>query len=306
VLENDRNAAAYLTRDFDAQWNDDAHHTLHVLLTGEHEGYYEDYADKPAERLARCLKEGFGYQGEPSPHRGGKPRGSPSAALPPTAFVLFLQNHDQIGNRAHGERLGALVASDAALLAASAVLLLAPAPPMLFMGEEWGALEPFAYFCDMSAELNEKIRQGRRREFARFGRFADAHELPDPASAATFEAARLDWTRVSVARHAHWLEQYRRLLAIRQRDNVPLVPLIRSGRCSLTENADAFAVDWGLGDRSILHLLANLAPAAAPMIGRTAGRVIYATHPDIRGTVSNNELPPWSVTWLLESGRVST
>jgi maltooligosyltrehalose trehalohydrolase len=289
----------------DAQWNDDVHHCLHVILTGEADGYYADYAERAHALLCRALAHGFAYQGEISSYQGTA-RGEPSAHLPPTAFVSFLQNHDQIGNRAHGERLGALVASDAALLAATAVLLLAPAPPMLFMGEEWGALEPFAYFCDLSAELNEKIRQGRRREFARFGRFADAHELPDPASAATFEAARLDWTRVSVARHAHWLEQYRRLLAIRQRDIVPLVPLIRSGRCSLTENANAFAVDWGLADRSTLHLLANLAPAAAPMVGRTAGRVIYATHPDIRGTVSNNELPPWSVTWLLESGRVST
>ena len=109
VLENDDNTASHLAGNFDAQWNDDGHHVLHVLLTGEREGYYADYAEEPAARLARCLKEGFIYQGEPSPYRGGKPRGSPSADLPPTAFVLFLQNHDQVGNRAFGERLTQVV-----------------------------------------------------------------------------------------------------------------------------------------------------------------------------------------------------
>jgi len=310
VLENHANEAHLLgaagaSDTHDAQWNDDVHHCLHVILTGESDGYYADYAARPHTLLCRALAQGFAYQGEISSYSGAT-RGEPSALLPPTAFVSFLQNHDQIGNRAHGERLAALVANDAARLAATALLLLAPAPPMLFMGEEWGALEPFAYFCDMSAELNEKIRQGRRREFARFGRFAATHELPDPAAAATFEAAKLDWTRLSEARHAHWLEQYRRLLAIRQRDIVPLVPRIRSGRCSPAEDSGAFAVDWGLADHSILHLVANLAPAAAPMVGRTAGRVIFATHPDIRAAVSNNELPPWSVTLLLERGRVRT
>ncbi len=108
VLENDKNESAHLARDFDAQWNDDGHHVLHVLLTGEREGYYGDYAENPAAALARCLKDGFIYQGEPSRHRGGESRGTPTATLPPTAFVLFLQNHDQIGNRAFGERLTTL------------------------------------------------------------------------------------------------------------------------------------------------------------------------------------------------------
>jgi malto-oligosyltrehalose trehalohydrolase len=310
VLENNANEAHHLgapgaPATHDAQWNDDIHHCLHVILTGETDGYYADYAERPHALLCRTLAQGFAYQGEVSPYQGGA-RGEPSAHLPPTAFVSFVQNHDQIGNRAQGERLSMLVKSDAARLAAAAVLLLAPAPPMLFMGEEWGALEPFPYFCDMSAELTVKIREGRREEFARFGKFADAHELPDPGSATTFEAAKLDWTRLSQAHHAHWLEQYRRLLAIRQRDIVPLVPLIRSGKCSLLEEKGAFAVDWTLKDDSVLHLLANLTPEAAPIVGRAAGRVLFATHPDISGAVSSNELAPWSVTWLLERGRVST
>jgi len=311
VLENHANEAHHLgapgaAATHDAQWNDDIHHCLHAILTGETDGYYADYAARPHALLCRTLAEGFAYQGEASPYQDGKARGEKSAHLPPTAFVSFLQNHDQIGNRAHGERLSELVASDAARLAAAAVLLLAPAPPMLFMGEEWGALEPFPYFCDMSAELTVKIREGRRREFARFGKFAGDLELPDPASAATFEAAKLIWPRRSHARHAYWLEQYRRLLAIRHRDVVPLVPLIRSGTCSRLKDPGAFAVDWRLEDDSVLHLLANLSPASAPIVGHAAGRVIYATHPDIRGAVSSNELAPWSVTWLLERGRVRT
>jgi 1,4-alpha-glucan branching enzyme len=177
---------------------------------------------------------------------------------------------------------------------------------MLFMGEEWGAPEPFPYFCDMSAELTVKIRQGRRQEFARFGKFANADELPDPASEATFAQAKLDWTRQSQARHAHWLEQYRRLLAIRQRDIVPLVPLIRCGTCRMLEDQGAFAVDWSLTDGAVLRVLANLAAAAAPMVSRASGQVIFATHPEIRGAASNHELAPWSITWLLERERVGT
>jgi malto-oligosyltrehalose trehalohydrolase len=311
VLENNANEAHHLgapgaAASYDAQWNDDIHHCLHVILTGETDGYYADYGAQPHALLCRALAQGFAYQGEASPYQGGKARGEKSTHLPPTAFVSFLQNHDQIGNRAQGERLSALVTSDAARLAAAAVLLLAPAPPLLFMGEEWGALEPFPYFCDMSAELTVKIREGRRHEFARFGEFAGAKELPDPASAATFAAAKLNWNRRADGYHAYWLEQHRRLLAIRHRDIIPLVPFIRSSKCSLLKENGAFAVDWVLENYSVLHVLANLTPASAPIVGRASGRVIFATHPDIRGAVSNNELAAWSVTWLLERGRVRT
>jgi len=127
VLEHDGNVAVHLRRGFDAQWNDDGHHVLHVLLTGEHEGYYGDYVDRPVERLVRSLREGFIYQGEPSRHRNGEARGTSSADLPPTAFVLFLQNHDQIGNRARGERLDVLAQADV-IEAALAITLIAPMP----------------------------------------------------------------------------------------------------------------------------------------------------------------------------------
>ncbi|MGH7088041.1 MAG: malto-oligosyltrehalose trehalohydrolase, partial [Stellaceae bacterium] len=134
VLENDRNEAWPLGHGYRAQWNDDLHHGLHVLVSGETAGYYGDYADRPAARLGRALAEGFVYQGEPSPHRGGAPRGEASAHLPPTAFVAFLQNHDQVGNGPAGERLAQSADSELLRLAV-AIVLLSPQIPMLFMGE---------------------------------------------------------------------------------------------------------------------------------------------------------------------------
>ena len=150
VLENDGNQAHLLGPGrYTAQWNDDFHHALHVLCTGETDGYYADYSDRPIRHLGRCLAEGFAYQGEPSPFRG-RPRGEPSALLPQQAFVCFLQCHDQVGNRAFGERLTDLAPAPAAQ-AAAALCLLAPAIPMLFMGEEFAASTPFLYFCDFQA-----------------------------------------------------------------------------------------------------------------------------------------------------------
>jgi len=300
VLENLNNEARWLgpaagagERSFDAQWNDDCHHCLHVLLTGEPHGYYEDYQLRPHSLLCRSLAEGFVYQGERSRHLGG-PRGEPSSHLPPSAFVNFLQNHDQVGNRARGERLAQLTGPEA-LRAAAAVLLLAPCPPMLFMGEEWAAPEPFPYFCDFEPELAAKVREGRLREFEHF-----QGAVPDPCAAATFASAHLDWTRLAQPSHARMFDHYRRLLAIRRRDIVPLLPRILGGACVALDPGGAFAVDWRLRDHGVLHLLANLKEASAPIVGRAAGRMIFATHPGIRAALKRNELAPWSVTWLLE------
>jgi maltooligosyltrehalose trehalohydrolase len=161
VLEHDGNDAAHLRHGFDAQWNDDAHHVLHVLLTGERDGYYSDYAEAPARLLARCLAEGFAFQGEPSAYRKGEKRGTPCADLAPTAFVLFLQNHDQIGNRPFGDRLTETAHPDA-LKAAMALQLLAPNIPLLFMGEERLSRAPFQFFTDFRGELATAVREGRR------------------------------------------------------------------------------------------------------------------------------------------------
>jgi malto-oligosyltrehalose trehalohydrolase len=307
VLENGANQSRFLgppgaPDTFDAQWNDDTHHCLHVILTGENDGYYADYVENPHAMLCRCLAEGFAYQGQVSAHERG-PRGEPSAHLPPTAFVNFLQNHDQIGNRAYGERITALVRSPEALRAAYAILLLAPSPPLLFMGEEWQAQSPFTYFCDFEPELAAKVREGRKREFARFEKFRDGRAaLPDPTARETFQAAHLDWSALQQRRHGDLLDQFQRILAIRHRDVIPLIPRIRGGTCTKLEPSGAFAVDWSLSDGSSLHLLANLTDRAVPVVGRVAGRLVFATHPNIRAATTRNELAPWSVTWLLERG----
>ena len=303
VLENLGNEARRLgpagtAATFDAQWNDDVHHCLHILLTGETDSYYQDYQERPHRLLCRSLAEGFAYQGESSSHLG-RPRGEPSAHLPPSAFVNFLQNHDQVGNRARGERLTQLARPEA-LRAAAAILLLAPSPPMLFMGEEWGALEPFPYFCDFEPGLADKVREGRLREFAHF-----QGSVPDPGDAATFASAHLEWSRLTKATHARMFDHYRRLLAIRQRDIVPLLPRILGGACVAFDPGGAFAVDFRLRDEGVLHLLANLKDNSAPVIGRPAGRMIFATHPGIRAALARNELAPWSVTWLLERSRAA-
>jgi maltooligosyltrehalose trehalohydrolase len=293
TLENFDNAARLLgpagaPDTCDAQWNDDVHHGLHVLLTGETHSYYSDYGATPQALLGRALAEGFAYQGEPSSFVGA-PRGERSAHLPPSAFINFLQNHDQIGNRVHGERLTQLVREPAALRAASSLLLLAPSPPMLFMGEEWGAREPFPWFCDFEPQLQAQVRAAREREFP---------GSPDPGDPATFAAARLDWTRRRADGHARVLLHYRRLLAIRRRDIAPLLPQLHSGRCRSSAHG-VIAVDWH-APQQVLHLIANLSASPAPLSVPAAGRVVFATHAGVRATLARKELPPWSVLWLLE------
>jgi len=296
TLENLHNTAAFLGVEgspdrCDAQWNDDAHHCLHVLLTAETHEYYADYAEQPVALLCRALAEGFAYQGEHS-RVGGGVRGEPSAHLPPSAFIDFLQNHDQVGNRPRGERLSQLLHEPAALRAATAVVLLAPQPPLLFMGEEWGAMEPFPWFCDFEPELLARIRAQRAREIP---------EAPDPGAVSTWAAAQLDWGVLRESAHARVLTHYRRLLTIRKRDIVPLLPHIGAGRCRGVLGS-GFAVDWTAGHK-VLHLIANLDATPSPLPAPAAGRVLFATHPGVRSTLARNELPAWSVLWLLEQRR---
>ena len=256
VLEHDGNAAEHLRRDFNAQWNDDAHHVLHVLLTGERDGYYADYADRAADKLARCLAEGFVYQGDPSPYRKGASRGTPSADLPPIAFVLFLQNHDQIGNRPFGDRL-TLHADAEALRAAIALQLLCPQVPLLFMGEETASRAPFLFFTDHHGELARAVREGRRREFASFkgfqpGEKADA--IPDPNARATFEASR---PHADAASGEAWRAYYKRLLALRASVLVPNLAATRAIAAAAVGPAAAVAT-WSLASRHVLRLAINL------------------------------------------------
>jgi maltooligosyltrehalose trehalohydrolase len=280
ILENEDNSADLLRtgRDrpgYDAQWADDFHHCVHVLLTGEHEGYYEDYAVEPATMLARCLAEGFAFQGQVSGHTG-LPRGEPSGHLPTTAFVICLQNHDQIGNRALGERLVTLADPDA-LRAATALLLLVPQIPLLFMGQEWGCRSPFLFFTDHHGELAEAVRQGRRREFSKFAAFTDPKQrelIPDPNAVSTFEASRADPADAMQPQQASWLALHRELLVLRLRHITPHIEGARSLSADALEQSGVTA-SWRLGNGAVLTIAANFGPTAVTC--RMEGAIIFAT-----------------------------
>ena len=307
VLENDLNDAARLARGplrkpllADAQWNDDVHHALHVIVTGETDGYYADYANDPLRLLGRALAEGFAYQGEASAHRGGALRGTGSALLPPLAFVNSLQTHDQVGNRAFGERLSTLAAAacrDDALRALTACVLLAPSPPMLFMGEEWAASTPFLYFCDHHGELGRAVTEGRRAEFGAFARFADATQreaIPDPNGIEAFTQSKLDRREAQGEPHARWLMFYRMLLKLRHAQLMPWLAGAGSGMWS-QPSAGTLRIEWPLGGGRRWHLLAQLAAQAGPGVHELPGEVVYRSHP------AASSLPPWSVQFALET-----
>jgi maltooligosyltrehalose trehalohydrolase len=194
----------------DGQWSDDFHHAVHAYLTGERHGYYQDFG--PAEDLAKVLVEPFLVAGVYSPHRD-RTHGAPSEGLPGDRFVVSVQNHDQVGNRARGDRLAALLPPPARRLAACLVLL-SPHPPLLFMGEEYGEDNPFPFFCSFGdAALAQAVREGRRREFAAF---AWQGEVPDPQAEGTFAAARLSWSWPEGTPRAGLRRLYADLLAARR------------------------------------------------------------------------------------------
>jgi maltooligosyltrehalose trehalohydrolase len=290
ILEHEGNKSSLLhgpaANLFDAQWADDWHHCLHVLLTGEQEGYYESFA-KPAEQLARAMAEGFVFQGEVSPHHG-TPRGEPSADLPTTAFVICLQNHDQIGNRAMGERLTQL-AHPEALHAAAALLLLSPTIPMLFMGEEWGSTTPFLFFTDHNEDLAKLVREGRRKEFQHFAAFKDEARraaIPDPNAASTFKASVPDFAEVSAPGYAASLELHKRLLQLRHQHVVPGIPGCRNtGARALAEKA--VLGTWRLGNGTGLALASNFGDTAVEF-EPPPGRLIFSTRQD----QADSMLPP--------------
>jgi malto-oligosyltrehalose trehalohydrolase len=315
VLENDRNQSRYLRRadrcqpkTYTAQWNDDIHHALHVLVTGERDGYYVDYAQRPIEQLGRCLTEGFAYQGEVSLHRNGEARGESTAGLPLTAFISLLQNHDQVGNRAFGERI-TTDAEPQAVRAAVAILLLAPSPPLLFMGEEFGTETPFPFFCDFQKDLAAAVTAGRRNEFARFTKFSDPASregIPDPNADKTFEASILDWKELSEPTHQEWLSFYRHLLALRREYVVPR--LSKTCRIAATYKSHGNAglmATFECPDSSRLTLLANLSQAPisdwTPLpTGSSTAHLIYANDPVHADLHHLQTLSAWSVMWLLE------
>ncbi len=310
VIENDHNETRWLRRDdrgaprlYVAQWDDDVHHALHVALTGEATGPYGDFADAPLDHLARALAEGFAWQGEPSPFRGGRPRGEPTHGLPPTAFVAFLQNHDQVGNRPLGERLSVL-ASERAVHAAVALLLLSPLVPLLFMGEEIGSERPFPFFCDFEGDLARAVAEGRRQELARWpGLDAPAARarIPDPNAEATFGSAVLASVQPRTDGPARWRERYRHLLALRRGEVVPRLLAIEPGTARTRRaGSGGLEVVWPFSDGGALTLRTNLGQDAVAFPDRPAGPALYASDPASDGV----HLPGSTTAWYLDPGPV--
>ena len=303
ILENEDNQSSRLRRDefgqpthYTAQWNDDVHHVLHTAATSEGNGYYGDFKDDP-EKLGCALAEGFAFQGQVM-RCSGNERGEPSAHLPPTAFVAFMQNHDQIGNRAFGERINA-IASPEAIHSIAAIYLLLPQIPMLFMGEEWGSSRPFPFFCDFDGELGEKIRQGRREEFASFPEFKDPEQryrIPDPQARETFLSAKLDWAQRDEEVHAEWLDWYKRILGVRKASVVPVLDRIGPYAGSYhVLGKGAVRACWVVDDGRVLILTANLSDTSVDGLPDLDGELIWheGAWPEGRTML------PWSVRWLL-------
>jgi malto-oligosyltrehalose trehalohydrolase len=303
VLENDANQVRFLghsrASQYNAQWNDDFHHASHVVLTRESEGYYIDYQSDPLAALGRALAEGFVFQGEASVHRDGAPRGERTRDLPHSAFVAFLQNHDQVGNRAFGERLAQLVRPEL-LRAAASILLLSPQIPLLFMGEEWASSKPFQFFCDFDGELAQAVREGRRREFAKFPAFAEPEvrgRIPDPNNVATFARSRLDWSEAEQDMHADHLQFCRELLAVRRDAITPRLDRAQVRNAKFETSEGLLRVSWRLTDDTTLSLVANLrADSSSVPLTAPSGRMLHSTHPHVADDAAK---PGWFAAWYL-------
>ncbi|MDF6045646.1 malto-oligosyltrehalose trehalohydrolase [Streptomyces sp. JH14] len=284
-----------------AQWNDDFHHALHTALTGEAQGYYADFAAAPMAALAKTVTSVFFHDGTYSSFRG-RTHGRPvdTVRTPATRFVGFAQTHDQIGNRALGDRLSATL-SPGLLGCAAALVLTGPFTPMLFMGEEWGARTPWQFFTDHTdPALAEAVRNGRRREFAAHGWAAD--DIPDPQDPATRDRSCLDWTEPDREPHARLHAWYRELIALRRALPDLSDPDLASVRTALDEEGR-----WLVFRRGDLRVAVNLheKPATIPLGGgrnRTGmGRVLAAwapvAAPDADGLL---HLPPESCVVLAD------
>jgi maltooligosyltrehalose trehalohydrolase len=249
-----------------AQWDDDVHHALHALLTGERQGYYEDFGSP--ECLEAVFTGAFWHAGTWSPFRR-RTHGRPvdRERTPAHRFVAFLQDHDQVGNRATGDRLTATL-SPGQLRVAATLLLTGPFTPMLFMGEEWGATTPWQYFTSHpEPDLAEAVRNGRRREFGAHGWPED--DVPDPQDPATFERSKLDWSEVQNPPHQRLYQVYRSLIALRKAR--PELADPRLDRVAVTFDGDVVTIV-----RGGLRVIANLGPDPRPIRAR---EIVFATEP---------------------------
>lgn len=252
VTEDERNLTRYFHDDapFDGTWNDDWHHAVHCLLTGESESYYAPFAVDPLADIETALRDGYVEQGQPRPG-SEKPRGEPSSDLPRSAFINFLGNHDQVGNRAEGERLHHLVSDESALRVVTALTLLSPFTPMLFMGDEFLTDAPFLFFTDFEGELAEAVRSGRAREFERFSAFAGT--VPDPNAPET--ALRSLIGRPETERQMRHEAFVRDVLALREIHVQPLLAAptpTPAAAVTMAREGARFDVAWALGPGRLL------------------------------------------------------
>ena len=305
VLENERNTGRRLGEQgrYDAQWNDDFHHALHVALTGEDAGYYRDYAQRPAALVARSLANGFVWEGGDRDPQGKRERLTEARPQPLSCMVNFLSNHDQTGNRAFGERLVELLPADARPLA-TALTLLSPAIPMIFAGEEFGARTPFMYFADFSGELRDAVTRGRLAEFGHFARKADGSEaeLPPPCDVETFRRCKLDWDAAGEPGAMALRKLVTRLLAARREFIVPAAAeLLPEGHQMHMTGEKSFVVRWNHRDGSVMELSCNLGDAAAVAPGRGSLPWEPLAEPHevfLIGTVGPEWWSPWSGRWV--------
>ncbi|HEX5266693.1 MAG TPA: malto-oligosyltrehalose trehalohydrolase [Acidimicrobiales bacterium] len=273
----------------DAQWSDDFHHAVHALLTGERSGYYSDFGT--VADLGAALRHAYVYAGRYSPYRQ-RSHGRPATGLPGWAFLGYSQNHDQVGNRAAGERSAALL-SPGRIRVAAALVLTAPFVPLLFQGEEWAASTPFQYFTSHpDPQLGRAVSEGRRREFADFG--WEPSDVPDPQDPATFERSVLDWSEPSRPPHRAVLEWYRELIDLRRR-----VPELTDGRLEEVDFAPAGEGSFSVRRGSVV-VAVNIGPGPAVVPGPAgpAAGILLASDESCRLTSSGVELGPDSVAVL--------
>jgi maltooligosyltrehalose trehalohydrolase len=271
----------------DAQWSDDFHHALFTVLTGDRGGYYADFG--ALADLAKSLREVFVYDGRYSPYRD-RIHGRPVRNLPASSFLGYSQNHDQVGNRAKGDRLSSIVTIGRAKIAA-ALVLTAPFVPMLFQGEEWAASTPFQFFTNHNPELGKLVSAGRRREFAAFG--WNPADIPDPQSPATFQRSKLNWDERRQPPHAEMLDWYRRLIAFRLSTPDLTDPDLAHVRVRCSEDEQ-----WLVMERGSVTVAFSLGPQPIQLEVRPGSTIALASTPDIQLNNNALTLPPDAVAVL--------